>query len=342
MQLDVISIAMPLKKRFAVSKGGTDTKVNLLTVLNNRHLGEAAGSVYYGPSVEDLRADLTRGMDWLASLKEIDIKTLEGIEHLEILPAARSALTAMVLNYVSGQTRRYPWELMSLGSPVGIKSSWTISVDEPALMIEEMKRCPYPIIKVKMGNEEDIMLLEALSEIKDKEIRVDANGGWSCAKAEEMIHHLEASGVKVIEQPTEAEFVEEWPHLKSKNSAVEMVMDEGLNSLADYEKYSQFIDAINIKPEKCGGIVEGSRLAIAARRDEKKVMLGCMVASSVGIAQSVYMSSVADYFDLDGPMLLKNDIARGIRYDRESIEVDREIIGGPKLIRDVLDKYITD
>jgi len=246
-----------------------------------------------------------------------------------------------VLNYVSGQTGRYPWELMSLGSPVGIKSSWTISIDGPAQMIEEIKNCPYPIIKIKMGNEEDIMLLEALSQIKDKEFRIDANGGWSCAKAEEMIHHLDASGVKLIEQPTDAEFVEEWPHIKGKCSKVKLVMDEGLNSLSDYHEYSQYIDAINIKPEKCGGIVEGSRLAAAARQDEKKVMLGCMVASSVGIAQSVYMSSVADYFDLDGPLLLKDDIARGIRYDRESIEVDREIIGGPKLIRDVFEKYTT-
>jgi hypothetical protein len=69
-------------------------------------------------------------------------------------------------------------------------------------------------------------------------------------------------------------------------------------------------------------------------------MLGCMVASSVGIAQSVYMSSLADYIDLDGPQLLQNDIARGIIYNREQIEVDREIIGGPTLIRDVFEQYI--
>jgi L-alanine-DL-glutamate epimerase-like enolase superfamily enzyme len=342
MQLDVIGVSMPLKKRFAVSKGGTDIKTNLLAVLDNRYVGEAAGSVYYGPSVADLRADLSRGMEWLRGEHNVDAATLEAIAQLEIHAAARSALTAMVLNYVSGQTRRYPWEIMSLGSPVGIKSSWTVSVDKPAVMIEEIKNSPYPIIKVKMGHEDDIMLLDALSEIKNKEIRVDANGGWSCAKAEEMIHHLSVGGVKVIEQPTDAEFVREWPHLKSKDSGVELVMDEGLNSLKDYRQYSQYIDAINIKPEKCGGIVEGSKLAAAAREDGKKVMLGCMVASSVGIAQSVYMSSTADYFDLDGPLLLQDDIARGIRYDRESIEVDREIIGGPKLIRDVLEKYITE
>ena len=71
-------------------------------------------------------------------------------------------------------------------------------------------------------------------------------------------------------------------------------------------------------------------------------MLGCMVESSVGIAQSIYMSSLADYYDLDGPQLLETDIASGIKYDRETIEVDREIIGGPKLKRDVVEKYIQE
>ena len=94
--------------------------------------------------------------------------------------------------------------------------------------------------------------------------------------------------------------------------------------------------------EKCGGIIEGIKTATQAHQDDKKVMLGCMVESSVGIAQSVYMSAHADYFDLDGPLLLEDDIASGIRYDRESIEVDREIIGGPKLKRDVVEKYIND
>jgi hypothetical protein len=71
-------------------------------------------------------------------------------------------------------------------------------------------------------------------------------------------------------------------------------------------------------------------------------MLGCMVESSVGIAQSLYMSSMADYWDLDGPLLIEDDIATGINYSMDTIEVDREIIGGPKLKRDVVEKYINE
>lgn len=341
-QLDTVRVSLPLKKRFVVSKGETDIKTNVLTVMNNRYNGEASGSVHYGPTVDDIEKDIKKGLKIISKLDKIDLDTLADISNYKINPIARSALVAMLLNYISGESRRYPWELLSLGSPVGIKSSMTISIDKPSEMIEALEKTDYPIIKIKMGNEEDIMILDALDGIKDKEIRVDVNGAWSCAKAEEMIFHLSRKGVKIIEQPTDIQYVQEWKHLKGKAEDVELILDEGLNTAEDYTDCAEYIDGVNIKMEKCGGILEAVKIADLARADEKKVMLGCMVESSVGIAQSVYMSSKADYFDLDGALLLADDIADGINYDRESIEVDREIIGGPKLKRDVMQKYISD
>ncbi len=341
IELHSVKVTLPLKKKFAVSKGETVQKTNLLTILNNRYSGEASGSVYYGPSIEEMAADLKSGIEELNSLNAIDLTTLEKIDHFDIHPAARSALMGAVLNYLSGESKRYPWEILELGTPMGVHSSMTIGIESPAEMVESIKNSEFPIIKIKMGNEEDVMILDAMDEIVDKEIRIDANGAWSCAKAEEMIYYLSKKGIRLIEQPTDAEFVKEWPHLKGKTE-VELIMDEGMNSLDDYRKYAEFIDGINIKMEKCGGILHGMAMARQAHEDGKKVMLGCMVESSVGIAQSVYMSALADYFDLDGPLLLEKDIARGIRYERELIEVDREIIGGPKLRRDLVEKYISE
>jgi len=342
IHLDAVKITVPLKKKFAVSKGEATVKTNLLTILNNRYIGEASGSVYYGPSIEDMVADLTKGMAILNTEEQIDLQTLVAIDGFDLHPVARSALLGAVLNFLSGETHRYPWEVLELGSPIGIKSSMTIGIDEPSEMIASLQASEYPIIKIKMGNEEDVMILDALDRIEGKEIRVDANGAWSCAKAEEMIYYLAQKGVTIIEQPTDAKYVQEWPHLKGRAEGVELIMDEGMNTMADFQKYGRHIDGVNIKMEKCGGILHGAQLAQAVHDEGKKVMLGCMVASSVGIAQSVYMSSLADYFDLDGPLLLEDDIARGIHYDRESIKVDREIIGGPKLRRDVFQKYIAE
>jgi len=340
MQLDAVKLTLPLKKTFSVSKGSAESKTTFLAIMNNRYNGEASGSVHMGPDDATIETELAKGIEILRSYKAIDLTTLDDITKFDIHPIAKSALSAMVLNFISGETNRYPWEVMSLGTPIGIRSSFTVSIDEPAAMIKSIEESKFPIIKIKMGNETDIMVLDLLDQIKDKEFRIDANGGWSCAKAEEMIFHLSQKGVKVIEQPTGPEFVNEWPHLKAKNSEVELIMDEGMNNSEDYEGYGQFIDGINIKMEKCGGILEGIKMARMAHADEKKVMLGCMVESSVGIAQSVYMSSLADYFDLDGPLLLQTDIADGIGFDREEIKVDREIIGGPKLRREIIQQFI--
>ncbi len=342
IKLDTVKISVPLKQKFVVSKGEAIEKTSLLTILNNRYSGEASGSVFYGPSIEEIEKDIKKGISLLEQNETIDLDTLKSIDTYPILPIARSALIAAVLNYLSGESRRYPWELLDLGTPIGIKSSITVSIDKPSEMIEAIKKSDYPIIKIKMGNEEDIMILNALDEIIDKEIRIDVNGAWSCAKAEEMIYYLAKKGVKVIEQPTDVEYVEEWQRLKGKHTDVQLIMDEGLNTFEDYKRYAEFVDGVNIKMEKSGGILEGMRIARQAQEDNKKVMLGCMVESSVGIAQSVYLSSLADYFDLDGPLLLEKDIARGITYDREAINVDREIIGGPKLRRDVVEKYILE
>lgn len=339
-QIVLVKISLPLKKKFRVSKGEADIKTNYLVILNNRYIGEASSSIYYGPSLEQIESDLKLGINKLKRLNEITNDTLELVSNFNINSVARSALMGMILNYISGENKRYPWEIINLGTPVGVKSSFTISLDNSDNMIESVKLSNYPIIKIKLGDEDDMKIVDALDDSVKKQVRVDANGAWSCAKAEEMIFHLAKKGITVIEQPTDINYLEEWIHLKGQNNEVELILDEGLNTLDDYNKYSKFIDGVNIKMEKCGGIIEAIKIAKATREDGKKVMLGCMVESSVGIAQSIYMSSMADYYDLDGPLLLENDIASGIKYNMENIEVDREIIGGPKLKREFIEKYI--
>ncbi len=340
MQLDTVKLTIPLKKKFRVAKGEAVAKTNIFTILNNRYNGEASSSVQYGPSIELIEKDIIQGVELIKEIDEITFDTLEYVSSFEINPISKSALVGMIINYLSGESRKYPWEVLGVGTPVGVKSSYTISIDTPAKMIEDINNSEFPIIKIKMGNEEDVMILDLLDSLEGKDIRVDANGGWSCAKAEEMIFNLSQKGVKVIEQPTSVEFISEWKYLKGKNDVC-LVMDEGMNTLEDYKKFSDNFDCANIKMEKSGGVIEGLKIALAAQADKKKIMLGCMVSSSIGIAQSLYISSKADYFDLDGPSILENDIATGIKYSNESILVDREIIGGPKIKREIFEKYIT-
>jgi len=336
MRIDVARVDLPLKKKFAISKGSAVIKTDVLAILEGRYCGEASGSVAYGPSPDIMETDLLKGVEAISGAPRVTIDMLQSVDSLPIGPTARAAMTGMVINCLSGESGRLPWDILGLEPPGSIRTSMTFALHDPATTVEQVICSPYPIVKIKMGDRHDANLLELLKHVRGKEIRVDANCGWSVAQAEEMIAHLARIGVKVIEQPTAPEFIAEWPRLKGKSRDVELFADEGMFTLDDFRKFGSYCDGINIKMAKSGGILEAIRMARAAKQAGKKVLLGCMVESSIGIAPSVYMGSLADYFDLDGPLLLNHDIADGITYKSNTITVGPSIIGGPVLRQDVV------
>lgn len=328
---------MKLKRPFRVAYGEAKVKKNHFISINNRSFGESSGSVYYGPKEDEIKNDLETGIDYFLSQNKLLPENLEEINGLDINRVSKAGLIGAVLHELSYKNKIYPWQIIGLEEPSKINTSYTVSIDDPDKMYDEITGSPYPIIKIKMGVDGDEILMERLKRISGKNFRIDANGGWSLEKAEKMIYYASRLGVNIVEQPTGVEFVREWKYLK-KCGNVSFLLDEGLNTLDDYNLYSEHIDGINIKMAKTGGIVEAVKLARQAKKDKKKVMLGCMIESSVSIASSVYLSSLADLFDLDGPLLLKEDIADGIKYNVDNIYVDEDIIGGP-IIRKV---YLND
>ncbi len=338
MRIDVMRIDLPLKKKFAIAKGSAVIKTDVLAIIEGRYCGEAAGSVAYGPSPDAMEADLLKGVEAIINTPRVTPEMLPIVESLPIGSAARAAIMGAVMNCLSGESGELPWEVLGLDPPQAIRTSMTFALHDPAVTVEQVICSPYPIVKIKMGDSHDPDLLALLKHVRGKEIRVDANGGWSVAQAEEMIGRLARIGIKVIEQPTSPQFVADWPKLKGAHGQVALFMDEGMNTLSDFHRLSSYCDGINIKMAKSGGVLEAVRMAKAAKLAGKKVMLGCMVESSIGIAQSVYMGSLADYFDLDGPLLLNHDIADGITYESHNITVGPSIVGGPRLRPDVVPK----
>lgn len=252
------------------------------------------------------------------------------LDKFKINSISKSALLTAMLHYLSGTNNKYPWEILGLEMPGNICTSFTVSIDQSNLMMDEISHSPYPIIKIKMGFDEDELLIPELAKIRGKRFRIDANGGWSPEKAEKMIFLLSRVDVELIEQPTTIEYVDQWKYLRGK-SKIPLFVDEGLNNWEDYFRFADHINGVNIKMSKSGGIIEAKRIALSARKDKCKIMLGCMVESSIGIAPAVYLSSLADYFDLDGPLLLEENIATGINFNLENVAVAEDIIGGPKL-----------
>jgi L-alanine-DL-glutamate epimerase-like enolase superfamily enzyme len=266
----------------------------------------------------------------LESMKTVSIETLDEIDGADFDAASGLALSTVVLHKLSADKSVYPWALLGVSEPPPVRTSYTVSIDSPENMYDEIIASEYPIIKIKMGFAEDEQLLEMLKDVGGKIFRVDANGGWTPDKAERMVYSLSKLRVEFIEQPTDVEHVTEWKHIKGR-TGMNLFIDEGLRTLEDYGRYSDYVDGINIKLAKSGGIMEALRLARRAGREKRQVMFGCMLESSVAISQAVYLASLAGYFDLDAPLLLDEDIAEGISYEREEVTVDETIMGGPKI-----------
>lgn len=263
-------------------------------------------------------------------MKNVSGSTLEEINALDINPVTKAGILTAVLHKISGDGNQYPWRVLSVEPPGKIRTSFTVSIDDPIHTREQITSSPYPFIKLKMGSDHDDEIISMLKQISGKIFRIDVNGAWDLARAEKMIYELSRINVEIVEQPTGPEFMHEWPHIKGRSKACLMV-DEGLFTIDDYGRFCDYVDGVNIKMAKSGGVIEAAKIARRAKKDKKKVMFGCMVESSIAIAQSVYLAALGDLFDLDGPLLLKNDTADGVTYNNEAINVDESIIGGPKM-----------
>jgi len=193
-----------------------------------------------------------------------------------------------------------------------ISTSFTISISSPEQMKKEVEENPgYDIYKVKVGTPEDVEMVAAVREATKAKIRIDANAGWDLKEALQKIKALEKYNIELVEQPL---YWKDYDGYKILRRRVDLpiIADEGIMRAEDIPLYKEGIDGINIKLQKSGGIREALRMIAMARALHMKVMLGCMVETSVGISAAANLAPLVDYVDLDGNLLLTNDPYQGI------------------------------
>jgi L-alanine-DL-glutamate epimerase-like enolase superfamily enzyme len=181
-------------------------------------------------------------------------------------------------------------------------------------MVAKMKEKPWPIYKVKVGTADDIAIVKALRENTDAVLRVDANAAWDLETAIKLIPQLKELGVEFVEQPLAKD---NWQGMKElyKISPLPLFADEACVYEQDVEKCKDHFHGINIKLTKCSGITPALRMITKARELNMKVMVGCMNESTIGSAAIAHLLPLIDYVDMDGPLLLEEDVATGIKYD---------------------------
>jgi L-alanine-DL-glutamate epimerase-like enolase superfamily enzyme len=203
------------------------------------------------------------------------------------------------------------WNLDITQSPV---TDFTIGIDTIENMVSKMKEKPWPVYKIKVGVENDIEMVAALRQHTNAVFRVDANAGWSLEQALQKIPLLKELGVEMVEQPLAND---NWEGMKVlfEQSVLPLYADEACVFEADVEKCYQHFHGINIKLTKCSGITPARRMIARARQLNMEVMLGCMNESSVGTAAIAQLAPLLDKVDMDGPLLLSEDIATGMGFD---------------------------
>jgi L-Ala-D/L-Glu epimerase len=248
----------------------------------------------------------------------------------ELLPAdaARNALDCALWDLEAKISGKPVWELANVPMVPEVETSFTISLDTPALMAAAAEAsAAAPILKLKLGGDDvDLARVEAVCDAAPAtRLLVDANESWSPDHYGKAAPALKKLGVELIEQPFPADADQV---LETLEHPIPVCADESCHTSADLVRLTSRYEMINVKLDKTGGLTEALFLSERARENGFKLLIGCMVGTSLSIAPARLIASAADYVDLDGPLLLARDRDRGLSYHKGRIGIpSRELWG---------------
>ena len=321
------SFNLAFRHPFTISRGTKTHQPTLIVELEHRGIkgyGEAPAISYYHIPVEKMIADLEQKRAFIEKFAFTDPERYWHYLH-HLFPENPFLVCALDLAAwdLFGQIRQKPlYELWNLDPDQGPVTDFTIGIDTIDKMVAKMKEKPWPVYKIKLGTPDDLAIMEALRGHTDAVFRVDANAGWTLEEALQKIPALKALGVEFVEQPLAKD---NWEGMKTlyKESVLPLIADESCVREEDVDKCNDHFHGINIKLTKCSGITPARRMIAKARSYGMKVMVGSMNESTVGSAAIAHLLPELDYVDMDGPLLLKEDLATGIAFDHGKVTVPR-------------------
>jgi L-alanine-DL-glutamate epimerase-like enolase superfamily enzyme len=311
----------PLKQPFRISRGSrSEARVVVVTVTDREHTGrgEAVPSARYGQSGASVLAQIE-------SMKSVPSLDRQLIQKLLPAGAARNALDCALWDLEAKASGKRAWELANIPIVHTVETSFTISLDTPAVMAAAAAaNANAPILKLKLGGDNmDLPRVQAVREAAPAaRLLIDANESWSPSHYRENVPALNGLGVELIEQPFPANADEV---LETLDHPVPVCADESCHTTVDLPRLTNRYEVLNVKLDKTGGLTEALLLTERARQAGFKLLMGCMVCTSLGIAPARLLvhpprrASAADYVDLDGPLLLAGDRHHGIAYENGRI-----------------------
>jgi L-alanine-DL-glutamate epimerase-like enolase superfamily enzyme len=312
LTLETEILTLQTRHPFIIARGGQSEYRTVMVRLRDEDglegWGEAAPTRFYGETTETALAAL-RYYGELLPEGPFDLETAEERWALQLRrnPAARAALSAAMHDLAAKRLGVPLWKLWGLDPARAPRSTFTIGIDTPDRMrAKVLEAAEYPILKIKLGTDRDLELLRTIREATDRELRVDANCGWTVKQAIRMLPVLREFGVTVLEQPLPPEQLDGLALIRQQ-ADIPVIADESCRVAADIPPLVGKVDGINIKLAKCGSLREALRMIAVARAHGMLVMVGCMIESSLGITAAAHFTPLVDIVDLDGAALLAND-----------------------------------
>lgn len=305
----------PLKETFRISRGSrTETRVIVATVSDGQHAGrgESVPLRRYGQTSDSVLAQIE-------SIKHANNLNRQTLQDLLPQGAARNALDCALWDLEAKRSGQRVWKLANLPTLPEVETSFTISLDTPDKMGPAANaHSSVPILKLKLGGDDaDLARVEAVQKAApNARLLIDANESWSPDHYRKVAPSLKDLGVELIEQPFPANADEV---LEKLDRPIPVCADESCHTTADLPRLKNRYDVINVKLDKTGGLTEALFLCERAHENGFKLLIGCMVCTSLAIAPARLLASNADYVDLDGALLLARDRDHGLQYNHGKI-----------------------
>jgi L-alanine-DL-glutamate epimerase-like enolase superfamily enzyme len=313
MELIARAERWPIRGRFAISRGArTETEVVVVEARADGFLGRSECVPYprYGESPKDA----------IASIAKLHAEGLTRARLQSLLPpgAARNAVDCALWDLEAKRSARRVWQLAGLAEPKPVVTAFTLSLDTPEKMgAAARENALRPLLKLKLSGAGDLNRVRAVrNNAPNAALIVDANEAWSVEDYRVLVPKLAALGVSLIEQPFKAG---EDGALAALDRPVPVCADESCHTSDDLPRLSGAYDAVNIKLDKTGGLSEALALKRAAEAMGFKIMVGCMIGTSLGMAPALLVAQGASWVDLDGPLLLDQDRTPGLTYKGSTV-----------------------
>ena len=312
------SYNLPFRHPFTISRGTKTHQPTLIVRLEHNGLlgyGEAPAISYYNIPVDRMIADLEAKKPMIEKFALTDPQRYWHYLH-HLLPDNSFLVCALDIAAwdLFGKIVGKPlFELWGLDPAKGPATDFTIGIDTIDKMVAKIKEKPWPIYKIKLGVPDDLAIMTTLRQHTDALFRVDANAGWTVEEALQKIPRLSELGVEFVEQPLAKD---DWEGMKVlyRESPLPLIADESCVKEEDVERCHGHFHGINIKLTKCSGPTPARRMIEKARGLGMKVMVGSMNESSIGSAAIAHLLPALDFVDMDGPLLLTEDLATGLDF----------------------------